>query len=128
MIEPAPCLHNGSGVGYHADGPLHGGQIAPRNDGRRLIIDSHLKTGANGIPRTYGITTKIHCVFIEIDGMGCTYFETGGTPIDELNCPFAFHRGDGAVDVFGYNVTAVQQTDGHVFPFAWVALGFFKRK
>lgn len=52
----------------------------------------------------------------------CLYFETGGAPIDELNCPFAFHRGDGAVDVFGHHVTAVQQTNGHVFPFAGVAL------
>jgi hypothetical protein len=47
VIEPAPGLHNGRRVGNHADGPLHGGQITARHDGRRLVIDPHLPIKPN---------------------------------------------------------------------------------
>ena len=56
------------------------------------------------------------------------YFETGGAPVDELDGPFALHRSNCRIDVLGYDVAAVQQTNGHVFPFAWVALEIKKKK
>lgn len=43
------------------------------------------------------------------------YLEASWTPIDELNGLFCFDGQYRAVDVFRYDVSSVQQTDGHVF-------------
>ena len=50
------------------------------------------------------------------------YFESGWTPVDELDGSFALHGGDGRVDVFGNYVTPVEQTNGHVFTTARITL------
>ena len=50
------------------------------------------------------------------------YLEPGGAPVDELDGALALHDGDGAVDVFGHHVAAVQQTHGHVFTPSRIAL------
>ena len=41
-------------------------------------------------------------------------FETGGTPVDELDGSLGLDGGDGSVDVFGNNVSTEEQTTSHV--------------
>ena len=72
MIESAPGLDNGSSVGYHADGALHSGQIAPRNDSRRLVIDSNLIKKTN---RRLMILAFFVCVVVD----GVVFFLIGVT-------------------------------------------------
>ena len=43
MVQPGPGLRDGRGVGEHADGPLDLGEVASRNHGRRLVVDSNLE-------------------------------------------------------------------------------------
>lgn len=43
VIEPGPRVHDGRRVGDHAHRALHGRQIAARHDGRRLVVDAHLR-------------------------------------------------------------------------------------
>merc|ERR1719391_1678623 len=43
MVQPCPSLSNGSGVGEHADCPLHLGQVSPRDHGGRLVVDANLE-------------------------------------------------------------------------------------
>ena len=45
MVEAGPGLGDGGGVGQHADGPLHLGQVPARHHGRRLVVDAHLESG-----------------------------------------------------------------------------------
>ena len=52
-----------------------------------------------------------------------TNFETSRTPINKLNRSFVFDASNGTVDVFGYNITSVQQAASHVLSVSWVALG-----
>ena len=42
---PCPGLCDGGGVGEHAHGALHLGQVAPRHHGGRLVVDSNLEAG-----------------------------------------------------------------------------------
>ena len=42
MVEPGPGLGNRGGVGQHADGPRHLGQVPARHRSRGLVVDSHL--------------------------------------------------------------------------------------
>ena len=46
VVEPGPGLHDGSGVREHANGPVDLGQVAAGHHGRRLVVDAHLKYGA----------------------------------------------------------------------------------
>uniref|UniRef100_A0A182WE44 Uncharacterized protein n=1 Tax=Anopheles minimus TaxID=112268 RepID=A0A182WE44_9DIPT len=58
VIQSGPCLGNGRGVGQHAHGTLHLGQITTRHNGRRLIVDTDLETGGtpvNKLDRTLGL-------------------------------------------------------------------------
>ncbi|XP_053659332.1 tubulin alpha-1 chain-like isoform X1 [Anopheles marshallii] len=45
MVQASPGFGDGRGVGQHAHGTLHLGQIASRHDGRGLIVDANLETG-----------------------------------------------------------------------------------
>ena len=42
VVESGPGLHNGGGVGQHADGPVDLGQVAAGHHRRRLVVDAHL--------------------------------------------------------------------------------------
>ena len=42
VVEPGPGLGDGGGVGEHADGALHLGQVAAGDHGGRLVVDPHL--------------------------------------------------------------------------------------
>merc|ERR1711936_504947 len=48
VVEPCPGLCDGGGVGEHADGPLHLGEVAPWHHCWRLVVDTDLK--ASGAP------------------------------------------------------------------------------
>ena len=48
VVEPRPGLHDGGGVGEHADGPVDLGQVTPRYNGRRLVVDAHLPARGHG--------------------------------------------------------------------------------
>lgn len=50
------------------------------------------------------------------------YFEAGGAPVHELDGPLVLHARNGRVHVLGHHVPTVEQTDGHVFAPARVAL------
>ena len=39
---PGPSLGNGGGVGEHADGALHLGKVAARDDSGWLVVDANL--------------------------------------------------------------------------------------
>merc|ERR1711936_1289493 len=43
VVQPGPGLGDGGGVGEHADGTGGFGQVATRNDGGRLVVDSNLE-------------------------------------------------------------------------------------
>ena len=43
VIEAGPCLGNGRGVGQHAHGTLHLGQITAGHDGGWLVVDADLE-------------------------------------------------------------------------------------
>ena len=45
VVEPGPRLRDGGGVGKHADGALDLGEVAARDDGRRLVVDADLEAG-----------------------------------------------------------------------------------
>uniref|UniRef100_A0A182QQ35 Tubulin alpha chain n=1 Tax=Anopheles farauti TaxID=69004 RepID=A0A182QQ35_9DIPT len=45
VVQTSPGLGDGRGVGQHAHGTLHLGQIASRHDGRGLVVDANLETG-----------------------------------------------------------------------------------
>jgi len=59
-----------------------------------------------------------------------TDFETGWAPVDELDGPLGFDGGNGSVDVFGDDITSVQEAAGHVLTVSGVAfdhlVGWFK--
>ena len=42
MVQPCPRLCYGGGVGQHADGPLHLGQVTTRHNGGGLVVDTNL--------------------------------------------------------------------------------------
>ena len=45
VVQTRPGLGDGCGVGEHADGALHFGQVAAGHHGRRLVVDAHLEAG-----------------------------------------------------------------------------------
>ena len=45
VVEAAPGLGDGGGVGEHADGALDLGEVASWDDGRRLVVDTDLEAG-----------------------------------------------------------------------------------
>ena len=45
VVQAGPGLGDGGGVGQHADGALHLGEIATRHHSRRLVVDAHLEAG-----------------------------------------------------------------------------------
>ena len=49
MVEPGPRLGDGGGVGEHADGPLHLGEVAARDDGWGLVVDPDLEPGGTPV-------------------------------------------------------------------------------
>lgn len=51
VVETGPRVHDGRRVGNHAHRALHGGQVAARNDRRRLVVDAHLQREANATSR-----------------------------------------------------------------------------
>lgn len=57
-----------------------------------------------------------------LNNRGGHHLEAGGTPIDELDGPLAFHGRYGRVHVLGHHVAAVQQAHGHVLALPRVAL------
>lgn len=50
-----------------------------------------------------------------------THLETSGTPIDKLDCPLGSDIGHSRIDVFGDDVSSVQETTSHVFTLSWIA-------
>merc|ERR1719266_1106786 len=44
MVQPGPSLGNGGGVGEHADGALHLGKVAARDDSGWLVVDANLES------------------------------------------------------------------------------------
>ena len=44
MIQSRPGLSNGGGVGEHAHGPLHLGQVPPGHHGGGLVVDTNLES------------------------------------------------------------------------------------
>ena len=51
-----------------------------------------------------------------------TNLEASGAPVDKLDGALGLERGNGAVNVLGNNVAAVEQAGGHVLSVAGVAL------
>merc|ERR1712213_217279 len=45
VVKPGPGLGDGGGVGEHAHGALHLGQVAAGHHGGRLVVDANLETG-----------------------------------------------------------------------------------
>merc|ERR1719231_517945 len=45
VVQAGPRLGDGRGVGQHAHGALHLGEVATRHDGRRLVVDADLEAG-----------------------------------------------------------------------------------
>jgi len=67
VIQTGPGLGNGSGIGQHADGALHLGQISARNNGGWLIVDAHLEargTPVDELDRALGLDGGNGCVHI----------------------------------------------------------------
>jgi hypothetical protein len=52
-----------------------------------------------------------------------TNFESGGTPIDELNGSFGFNGGNGSVDILGDDVSSVHHGASHILSVSGVTLG-----
>lgn len=50
-----------------------------------------------------------------------SYFKPSWTPIDELNCAFGLDCGYSGRDVFGHDISSIQQTTCHVFTMSRVA-------
>ena len=48
VVKTSPGLGDGGGVGQHADGALHLGQVAAGHHGGGLVVDAHLE--ASGAP------------------------------------------------------------------------------
>lgn len=46
----------------------------------------------------------------------CTHLEPCGTPVDKVDCLLVFNDGNGSVDIFGSNVTTVEEAARHVLP------------
>lgn len=42
MVQAGPGLGDGGSVAQHAHGPLHLGQVTPRDDSGGLVVDAHL--------------------------------------------------------------------------------------
>merc|ERR1719340_353805 len=45
VVKPGPGLGDGGGVGEHAHGALHLGQVPAGHHGGRLVVDSNFETG-----------------------------------------------------------------------------------
>lgn len=54
VIQTGPGLGNGGGVGQHAHGTLHLGQIATRHNSGWLVVDAHLETGRTPVHELNG--------------------------------------------------------------------------
>ena len=54
MVQAGPGLGDGGGVGQHADGALHLGQVAAGHHGRRLVVDAHLEAGRTPVDELDG--------------------------------------------------------------------------
>ncbi len=54
MIDAAEHLSNGGGVGQHADGALHLGQVSSGNDRRGLAVDAALETSGAPVHKLDG--------------------------------------------------------------------------
>lgn len=48
-VEFAPGRGDGRGVGQHAHGTLHAGQVSARHHRRRLVVDAHLEPGGTPV-------------------------------------------------------------------------------
>merc|ERR1719376_130967 len=73
---------------------------------------------ANGALDLGEVTSRHHCRRLVVDAD----FETGWTPIDELDGPLRLDGRDGGVDVLWYDISPVQHATGHVFSVTRVAL------
>uniref|UniRef100_T1DPG7 Putative secreted protein n=1 Tax=Anopheles aquasalis TaxID=42839 RepID=T1DPG7_ANOAQ len=54
VIQTSPGFGDGRGVGQHAHGTLHLGQITARHDGRGLVVDANLETGRTPVDELDG--------------------------------------------------------------------------
>ena len=50
------------------------------------------------------------------------YLEPSRTPINKLDSFSSLDGGNGWIHVLGYNVSAIEKADGHVFAFGRIAL------
>ena len=63
------------------------------------------------------VTPRNHCWRLIVDA----HLEPCWTPVDELDGPLGLDGGDGSVDIFWYDVAAVQQAAGHIFAVTRIA-------
>ena len=54
MVDSGQSFGDGGGVGNHTDGSLDSGEIATRNDGGRLVVDTALETGGTPVDELDG--------------------------------------------------------------------------
>ena len=109
---PCPGLCDGGGVGEHADGPLHLGQVSPWHHCWRLVVDTNLRVDSSDTANVI----QVH-----------PYLEASGAPVNELDAPLGLDGGDGSVDVLGHNVPPVQHAARHVLPVPGVALHHLRK-
>ena len=65
VVQAGPGLGDGSGVAQHAHGPLHLGQVPPRDHRGGLVVDAHLPEKENMVNSECGL------------GNGSLYFKMG---------------------------------------------------
>ena len=54
VVKTGPCLGDGGGVGKHADGALHLGEVAAGNNGRGLVVDADLEASRAPVDKLDG--------------------------------------------------------------------------
>jgi len=54
VVQTGPGFSNGRGVGQHAHGTLHLGQVSTWNDGGGLVVDANLETSGAPVHELYG--------------------------------------------------------------------------
>ena len=56
------------------------------------------------------------------------YLESGWAPVDKLDGPLGLDGGDGGVDVFGDDVSSVEEATRHVFTVTGIAFHLRQRE
>merc|ERR1719242_2343217 len=86
--------------------------------GPRLCNGGRVAEHADGPLHLGEVASRHHGGRLVVD----THLEACGTPVDELDGPLGLDRGNGRVDVLGYDVSPVEHAAGHVLAVPGVAL------